>query len=63
MALDRTIKCDVKGCPAKCTEKEHGDGFPGWGHVAGAEDEETRRTTAYLCPEHLSKVMLVLNGG
>lgn len=63
MALERIIKCDVESCPKTCIEEEYGAGFPGWGHMAGVEDEETKRNTAYLCPRHMQRVREILNGG
>lgn len=59
----KTIHCNVRNCNNEYTEKKNNEGFPGWGHIVGLQDEETNETTAHLCPEHLQMIGRVLNNG
>jgi hypothetical protein len=58
----RSVLCDVKGCDEQYTEQHFNQGFKGWGHIAGLEDENGHNRVAYICPKHLQKAKELLNG-
>lgn len=56
----RTITCDTKGCNNSYSEKEYGDGLPGWGIIKGASNEKGSEPS--LCPDCMVKHLKILNG-
>lgn len=58
--MDRRIKtCDI--CNAETEENYLGAGFPpGWGTVTGVNNDDNPTGTVDLCPEHLLKVVSLL---
>lgn len=49
----RTVTCSI--CSKEHTEKSMGEGFHGWGAIAGVELNGQENPA--LCPEHLKTVM------
>lgn len=60
MSIVRQIGCDIDDCSARATEATHGDGWQGWGMLAGKQEEsaagEITSTELNLCPDHLSMI-------
>lgn len=52
MAIVRTIECCI--CGERYTEKNAGEGFPGWGAIQGII--LNGEANPDLCPDHLTKV-------
>lgn len=63
MSIVRTIICDI--CATEFTEQAPAgrpqDGFPGWGHVFGLVNNETKSSETTLCPKCLQKVGQLLS--
>jgi len=54
MGQIRTISCDKSKCGKTFTEKQYGEGFKGWGSVAGKTKSGQE---IFLCPAHLVDVL------
>lgn len=52
--ITRTVKCDILGCTSTATEKNHGEGWKGWGQLLGIVLNGVQNP--YLCPDHLPSV-------
>jgi len=56
----RSVMCDTKDCGNQYTEKSYGDGFPDWGYIKGASNENGEEP--WLCPECMVKHLKIING-
>lgn len=62
MSVLSKIRCERRGCYTSFQEEFENQGFPGWGHIAGLQNEKGEHLVLHLCPSCMEDMIRFMKG-